>query len=94
MDVEIFESGKKYLRIQKYPHTCGGGMNERLNGLLSSEPLLSGIQAYGQAPQRAYSSQEVGTSINAKCTNDTYVKARPKRMPAVIFRDTATNCFR
>ena len=53
-------------------------MNERLNGLLSSEPLLSGIQAYGQAPQRAYSSQEVGTSINAKCTNDTYVKARPK----------------
>ena len=32
-------------------------MNERLNGLPSSEPLLSGIQAYGQAPQRAYSSQ-------------------------------------
>ena len=25
--------------------------------------------------------------INAKCTNDTYVKARPKRMAA------ATNCF-
>ena len=34
-----------------------------------------------------------GTSINAKCTNDTYVKARPKRMAAVIFRDIATNCF-
>ena len=34
-----------------------------------------------------------GTSINAKCTNDTYVKARPKRMAAVIFGDIATNCF-
>ena len=45
------------MRIQKYPDTCGGGLNERLNGLPSSEPLLSGIQAYGQAPQRAYSSQ-------------------------------------
>ena len=32
-------------------------MNERLNGLPSSEPLLSGIQAYVQARQRAYSSQ-------------------------------------
>ena len=32
-------------------------MNERLNGLPSSDPLLSGIQAYGQAPQRAYLSQ-------------------------------------
>ena len=52
-----FESGKKELRIQKYPDTCGGGINERLNGLPSSEPLLSGIQAYGQAPQRAYLSQ-------------------------------------
>ena len=43
--------------IQKYPDTCGGGLNERLNGLPSSEPLLSGIQEYDQAPQRAYSSQ-------------------------------------
>ena len=34
-----------------------------------------------------------GTSINSKCTNDTYVKARPKMMAAVIFRDTATNRF-
>ena len=57
MDVEIFESGKKWLRIQKYPDTCGGGLNERLDGLPSSEPLLSGIQAYFQARQRAYSSQ-------------------------------------
>ena len=40
-----------------YPDTCGGGVNERLNGLPSSEPLLSGIQADGQAPRRAYSSQ-------------------------------------
>ena len=45
------------MRIQKYPDTRGGGLNERLNGLPSSEPLLSGTQAYGQAPQRAYSSQ-------------------------------------
>ena len=34
-----------------------------------------------------------GTSVNAKCTNYTYVKAWPKRMAAVIFRDTATNYF-
>ena len=27
-----------------------GGLNERLNGLPSSEPLLSGIQAYDQVP--------------------------------------------
>ena len=40
-----------------YPDTFGGGLNERLNGLPSSEPLLSGIQAYGQARRRAYSSQ-------------------------------------
>ena len=32
-------------------------MNERLDGLLSSEQLLSGIQASDQVPQRAYSSQ-------------------------------------
>ena len=25
VDVEIFESGKKKLRIQKYPDTCGVG---------------------------------------------------------------------
>ena len=57
VDVEVFEAGKKQLRIQKYPDTCGGGVNERLDGLPSSEPLLSGIEAYGQASQRAYSSQ-------------------------------------
>ena len=34
-----------------------------------------------------------GTSINTKCTNDTYVKGRPKRMAAVTFRDPAANCF-
>ena len=80
VDVEIFESGKKQLWIQKYPGTCGGGLNERFDGLPSSELLLSGIQAHDQAPQRAY--------ISAKCTNDTYVKTRPKRMAAIIFRDT------
>ena len=26
MDVEIFETGKKKLRIQKYPNTCGQGL--------------------------------------------------------------------
>ena len=48
VDVEIFESGKKQLRIQKY---------ERFDGLPSSEPLLSGIHALDQALQRACSSQ-------------------------------------
>ena len=33
------------------------------------------------------------TYNNSKYTNNTYVKAGPKRMAAVIFRDTATNCF-
>ena len=27
VDGEIFESGKKKLRIQKYPDTCGRGLN-------------------------------------------------------------------
>ena len=27
MDGEIFESGKKKLRIQKYPDRCGRGLN-------------------------------------------------------------------
>ena len=27
VDVEIFESRKKKLRIQKYPDTCGRGLN-------------------------------------------------------------------
>ena len=79
------------MRIQKCPDTCGGDLNERLNGLPSSEPLLSGIQEYGRAQQNSLFVS--GTSINAKCTNDTCVKARPKRMAAVIFRDTATNYF-
>ena len=28
VDGEVFESGKKKLRIQKYPDTCGRGLNE------------------------------------------------------------------
>jgi len=28
VDGEIFESGKKKLRIQKYPDTCGRGLND------------------------------------------------------------------
>ena len=27
VDGEIFESGKKNLRIQRYPNTCGRGLN-------------------------------------------------------------------
>ena len=27
VDGEIFESGKKKLRIQRYPNTCGRGLN-------------------------------------------------------------------
>ena len=27
VDGEIFESGKKKVRIQKYPDTCGRGLN-------------------------------------------------------------------
>ena len=57
MGVEIFESGKKLWRIKKYQDTCGGGVNERLDGLPSSEPLLSGIQACDQGSQRTYLSQ-------------------------------------
>ena len=30
MDVEIFDSGKKKLRIQKYPKTFGRGLNQKL----------------------------------------------------------------
>ena len=29
MDADIFVSGKKKLRIQKYPDTCGRGLNVR-----------------------------------------------------------------
>ena len=53
VDVEIFESGNTWLLIHKYPDTYGGGLNERLDDLPPSEPLLSGIQAYDQAPQRS-----------------------------------------
>ena len=43
--------------LKKKKDTCGGGVNERLDGLPSSEPLLSGIQACDQASQRTYLSQ-------------------------------------
>ena len=36
MDGEIFESGKKKLRIQKYPDTCGWGLNEENNSYASA----------------------------------------------------------
>ena len=32
VDGKIFEFGKKKLRIQKYPDTCGWGLNEQNNG--------------------------------------------------------------
>ena len=31
VDGEIFESGKKKLRIQKYPDTCGRGLNRDMD---------------------------------------------------------------
>jgi len=31
VDGEIFESGKKKLRIQKYPDTCGRGLSGKKN---------------------------------------------------------------
>ena len=31
VDGEIFESGKKKLRIKKYPDTCGRGLRRRVN---------------------------------------------------------------
>jgi len=34
VDGEIFKSGKKKLRIQKYPHKCERGLNIRLKKLL------------------------------------------------------------
>ena len=37
MDGEIFESGKKKLRIQKYPDTCGRGLKQFLLVCFSSE---------------------------------------------------------
>ena len=36
MDVEIFESGKKKLRIPKYPDTCGRGLKIINLGKLST----------------------------------------------------------
>ena len=30
VDVEIFESGKKSLRIKKYPDTCGQGLRDKV----------------------------------------------------------------
>ena len=33
MDGEIFKTGKKKLQIQKYPDTCGRGLNIRLKKL-------------------------------------------------------------
>ena len=48
MDADIFVSGKKKLRIQKYPDTCGrglsqfGGMEVDLMGRRSHRPFLGG----------------------------------------------------
>ena len=73
------------MRIQKYPDTCGGGLDERLDGLPPSEPFLSGIQTNDQAPHKE--PIRLGY-INANCANDTYVKTLRKRMAVVIFRET------
>ena len=47
VDGEIFESGKKKLRIQKYPDTCGRGLSDtesirHLLKLLSQFKVVSG----------------------------------------------------
>ena len=46
MDGEIFESGKKKLRIQKYTDTCGRGENGDLSFLLffSKQYLVENFQ--------------------------------------------------
>ena len=49
LDGEIFESAKKKLRIQKYPHTCGRGLSrppDVVNPLsVSIQPLLSVVSS-------------------------------------------------
>lgn len=62
-----------------------GGLNERLDGLPPSEPLLSGIHAYDKTTQRSLFVSGTSKQI---VQNDTYVKTRPKRMAVVVFRDT------
>ena len=57
VDVEIFESERNNCGFILNPDTCVRGLNERLDGLSPREPLLSGIQACGQAPQRACARQ-------------------------------------
>ena len=52
LNPERNSGGLKNIRIR-----LEGGVNERLDGLPSSEPSLSGIQACDQASQRTYLSQ-------------------------------------
>ena len=48
VDVEIFESGKKKLRIQKYPDTCGRGLSQGCPWGLTVEPIC--MQNVGTVP--------------------------------------------
>ena len=85
-----FWIGKEKLQIQKYPDTCGGGLEWTLGWLA----IQWAIAKYSSIwPIKLHTEPIRLRYINAKCTNSTYVKARPKRMAAVIFRDTETNRF-
>ena len=46
VDGEIFESGKKKLRIQKYPDTCGRGLREFKYDVSSKMKLLPSVYSY------------------------------------------------
>ena len=39
VDGDFFESGKKNLRIQKYPDTCGRGLSQHSNIWMNREPI-------------------------------------------------------
>ena len=62
MDVEIFESAKKNLRIQKYQDMCGWGL--RIQPALccfTHEPTTSHVEAFELARRRPTA---VVTSVN------------------------------
>ena len=40
MDVEIFESGKKELRIEKYPDTCGRGLSDTITAACNNSRII------------------------------------------------------
>ena len=40
MDVEIFESGKKELRIEKCPDTCGRGLSDTITAACNNSRII------------------------------------------------------